>query len=79
MDDLLVANKGDQKDIIKKTLLVLKLLKKNNLFVKPEKYLFFKNKVDFLRFIIEEGKIKMDPTKLKGILEWPTPQNLTQL
>jgi hypothetical protein len=36
-------------------------------------------KVDFLGFIIEAGKILMDPAKLKGILEWPAPMTVMQL
>ena len=79
MDNLLIANTSNRKDITEKMLKVLKLLKENDLFIKPEKCSFYKNKVDFLGFIIEEEKIKMNPTKLKGILKWPAPQNLTQL
>jgi hypothetical protein len=47
MDDLLIANEGDCLDIIKKALIVLKLLKENDLFVKPEKCSFFVTSVDF--------------------------------
>ena len=79
MDDLLIANEGDRMDIIKKALIVLKILKENDLFVKPEKCSFFVTSVDFLGFYIEDGRIKMDPTKLKGILDWPAPTTVTQV
>ena len=32
-----------------------------------------KTKEEYLGMVIEEGKISMDPGKLKGIQDWPTP------
>jgi hypothetical protein len=29
--------------------------------------------------IIEEGKISMDPVKLKGLKDWPTPTTVKQV
>jgi hypothetical protein len=79
MDDLLIANTGDRLDIIRKALIVLKILLDNDLYVKPEKCSFFVTEVEFLGFIIKDGKIFMDPSKLKGILDWPSPTNVTQM
>jgi hypothetical protein len=79
MDDLLICNNSDKADMMKKILIVLKLLKEHDLFLKPEKCSFYVTKVDFLGFIIEAGKILMDPAKPKGILEWPAPTTVTQL
>jgi hypothetical protein len=36
-------------------------------------------KVDFLGFIIEDGKMTMNPIKLAGIANWPAPTTLCQL
>jgi hypothetical protein len=36
-------------------------------------------KVNFLSFILEEGKMRMDPVKLAGIADWPAPTILRQL
>jgi hypothetical protein len=63
MDDLLICNNGDKTDMTEKILIVLKLLKEHDLFLKPEKCSFYMTKVDFLGFIIEAGKILMDPCK----------------
>ena len=79
MDDILLANKGDRKEMIERLRIVLQILLDNDLYVKPEKCIFFTEKVDFLGFIIEDGKIRMDPTKLSGILEWPAPKTLKQV
>ena len=43
---------------------ILQKLWDNNLFVKPEKCVFWWNKVEYLGMIIEEDKISMDPVKL---------------
>ena len=36
-------------------------------------------KIKYLGFIIEEGKMMMDPTKLNGICDWPIPKNVKQV
>ena len=42
--------------MIRRLLIVLQILKDNDLYVKPEKCIFFTEKVEFLGFIIEDGK-----------------------
>ena len=43
---------------------ILQKLRDNDLFVKPEKCVFWQNKVEYLGMIIKENKISMDPVKL---------------
>ena len=62
-----------KKELRKYTEEVLQILQDNNLFVKPEKCDFEKTKVEYLGFVIKQDKIAMDPAKVKGITEWPTP------
>jgi len=54
---------------------VMELLRKNNLFLKPEKCKFEKREVEYLRVIISQNSVKMDPVKVAGVTEWPTPSN----
>jgi hypothetical protein len=35
--------------------------------------------VEYLGVIIGNGQVKMDPVKVKGITDWPTPMNLKEL
>ena len=49
---------------IRHTQRLLQKLWDNDLFVKPEKCVFWQNKVEYLGMIIEENKIGMDPVKL---------------
>ena len=44
---------------------VLQRLRENDLFLKVGKCEFCKTKIEWLGMIIEEGKISMDPGKLK--------------
>ena len=46
---------------------------------KPSKYKFNQTKVDYQGMVIEEGKISMDSSKLKGIQDWPTPTTVKQV
>ena len=61
---------------IRHTRRILQKLRDNNLFVKPEKCVFWQNKVEYLGMIIEENKIGMDPVKLRGIADWPLPKTV---
>jgi len=54
---------------------VMELLWKNNLFLKPEKCKFKKTEVEYLGVIISQNSVKMDPVKVAGVTEWPTPSN----
>jgi len=53
---------------------VIKRLEENDLYVKLEKYKWKVREVDFLGVVIGPEEIKMEKEKVKGFLEWPTPQ-----
>ena len=36
-------------------------------------------RIEYLGLIIEEGKMMIDPGKLKGIRDWPTPKTVKQV
>ena len=52
---------------------VLELLRKNKLFLKPGKCEFEKTKVEYLGVIISHNSVEMDPVKVAGVADWPTP------
>ena len=58
---------------------VLEVLQKNDLFLKPSKCEFYKQKIGFLGMIVKHRKITMEPSKLKGISEWPVPTTVKQV
>ena len=78
MDDMLIFAETKE-ELTERTLEVLQLLRENDLYLKPQKCKFYVTRVEFLGFIIEDGKMIMDPIKLAGIADWPAPTTLRQL
>ena len=58
---------------------VLDKLKTHDLYLKPKKCTFEKEKIDYLGIIIGQGTVKMDPSKLKGVADWPKPKTPTEI
>jgi Reverse transcriptase (RNA-dependent DNA polymerase) len=48
-------------------------LEAHDLYLKPEKCEFEKEEIKYLGVIIGKNKLRMDPKKLSGVAEWPTP------
>ena len=53
---------------------VVKRLKENDLYVKPEKCKWKVREMKFLGVVMGLEGIKMEKKKVKGVLEWPTPK-----
>lgn len=58
---------------------VLGQLLGNDLFVKAEKCEFHSPSVLFLGFIVAQGEIRMDPSKISVVRDWPHPESRKQL
>src|SRR6266478_5664166 len=58
---------------------MLHKLEQNDLYLKPKKCDFRKKEINYLGVIVGNGKIQMDPKKLKGIADWPVPRNPTEI
>jgi hypothetical protein len=57
----------------------LDVLKKENLFLNMSKYEFVKTSLVYLGHIVGGGELKIDPSKVKVILDWPNPNNVTEV
>jgi Reverse transcriptase (RNA-dependent DNA polymerase) len=79
MDDILIATNGNLSQYCDKVTQILKKLQDNDLFLKPEKCQFHKQEVEYLDVIVGRGQVKMDPVKVKGIMDWPVPTNISEL
>ena len=75
VDDILVETKIEKghDEIIEK---VLRRLKKNDLYIKPKKYIWKVRKIGFLGVIIEPNRIEIEKEKVDGVLSWPEPKNV---
>ena len=78
MDDILVhtTTHSQHQQIVKE---VLRILRDNDLFLKPEKCIFHADEVEYLGMIVGKGQIRMDPAKITAIRDWPTPTNKQEL
>ena len=80
IDDLMIFMKTENQAEHDKIILeVLRHLKENDLFIKPEKCTFRATEVDFLGMIVRCDGIKMDQEKVKAILEWPEPKTVKEV
>ena len=70
IDDMMVATETEKghDEIVEE---VLRRLEKNDLFVKPEKYVWKVREVGFLGVIIEKDRVRMEKKKVQGVIEWP--------
>ena len=74
LDDILIFGK-DLDEHHRQVRRVMDILREHRLYLKHEKCQFDMLETEYLRMIISEGQIKMDPVKVAGIAEWPQPQN----
>ena len=78
LDDILIFT-NDIEEHRKLVREVLKRLAERDLFCKPEKCEFEQPKVEYLGVLVSENCVEMDPVKVKGIAEWPVPQNASDV
>ena len=78
MDNMFLSAKTKEQ-LRENTKRVLQRLMENDLYLKPKKCEFCKEKIEWLGMVIQEGKITMDPKKLKGIQDWPAPITVKQV
>jgi hypothetical protein len=78
IDDILIFSKNEE-DHDEHLRLVLQKLRENQLYAKLCKCEFWLKEVSFLGHIISEGGISMDPSKVKDVLSWKTPQNVSNI
>jgi len=58
---------------------VLEVLAEHKLFLCPEKCEFHWKEIEYLGLVISENKVAMDPVKVAGVRDWPTPENQTDV
>jgi hypothetical protein len=78
IDDILIFSKNEEEHD-KYLRMVLQKLRENQLYAKLNKCEFLLKEVSFLGHIISEGGISVDPSKVKDVLSWNTPQNVSDI
>ncbi|GJZ35246.1 putative reverse transcriptase domain-containing protein [Tanacetum coccineum] len=78
IDDIMIysKNKKEREEHLK---LILKLLKKEELYAKFSKCEFWIPKVQFHGHVIDSQGINVDPAKIKSIKDWASPKSPTEI
>jgi len=78
VDDILVGTETEEghDKIVEE---ILRRLEENDLYVKPEKYMWKVRKIVFLEVVVEPNGIEMEKEKVDGILSWPEPKNVKDI
>ena len=78
IDDVMVATKTEEEhdEIVEE---VLRRLEENDLFVKPEKYVWKVREVGFLGVIIGENRVRMEKEKVQEVVEWLVPKSVKDI
>jgi len=75
VDDVLVGTETEEgHDRIVKE--ILRRLEENDLYVKPEKYVWKVRKIGFLGVVIGSNGIEIEKEKVEGVLSWLEPKNV---
>ena len=78
LDDIIIYS-SDENQHINHVKVVLSKLLNNGLYCKIEKCEFHVKQTIFLGFVVSANGLLMDKDKIKCIMEWPVPKNLTEL
>ena len=75
IDDVMIAIETEKghNEIVEE---VLRRLEENDLFVKPEKYVWKVREVGFFGVIIREDGVRMEKEKVQRVIEWPIPKSI---
>jgi hypothetical protein len=77
-DDILIYSKSWE-DHVRDVDKVLQLLKEQQLYAKPSKCFFGVKEVEYLGHIVSHEGVKIDPNKIKAMMDWPITKTLKNL
>lgn len=78
VDDILIYSKNREEHAIH-VAKALEVLRKNQLYVNPEKCEWGMDKVSFLGHVVSASGIAVDASKIDTIQQWPVPKSVTEL
>jgi hypothetical protein len=77
-DDILIYSKSWE-DHVQHVDKVLQLLKEQQLYAKPSKCFFGVKEVEYLGHIVSHEGVKVEPNKIKAMMDWSIPKTLKNL
>ena len=76
LDDIFIYTENQDWDHVEAVRWVLNFLKKNGLFANLKKCQFYKNKMQFLRYVVSSQGIWIKDEKIGAVKNWLEPKSL---
>jgi len=77
VDDILIYSKNEEH--AEHLRIVLQRLREHKLYAKFSKCDFWLKEIQFLGHIISEAGISVDPSKIQDVLNWKTPESVSEI
>jgi hypothetical protein len=78
IDDILIYSKN-REEHEEHLRLVLQVLREHQLYAKFSKCDFFQKQIHYLGHVLSEEGVAVDPDKIRSIMEWPTPKDVSDI
>ncbi|XP_019104831.1 uncharacterized mitochondrial protein AtMg00860-like [Beta vulgaris subsp. vulgaris] len=78
IDDILVYSKNEEEHE-KHLRLILSILRQQKWFAKFSKCEFWLKEASFLGHVIGEDGVMVDPSKIRGVVDWESPKNVSKI
>jgi hypothetical protein len=78
LDDILIFSKSKEEHL-KHLAVVMRKLQQEKLLINMRKSSFMKRELIYFGFVISENELKMDPSKVEVIKNWPSPRNVFEV
>ena len=79
LDDILIYTENQGQGHIEVVRWVLDLLRKNGLFANLKKCWFYKDKIQFLGYVVSSQGIRIKDERIKAIKNWPEPKSVRDI
>jgi hypothetical protein len=78
IDDILIYSKN-REEHEEHLRLLLQVLREHQLYAKFSKCDFFQKKIHYLGHVLSKEGVAVDPDKIRSIMEWPTPKDVSDI
>jgi hypothetical protein len=78
IDDILIYSKN-REEHEEHLRLVLQVLREHQLYAKFSKCDFFQKQIHYLGHVLSKEGVAVDPDKIRSIMEWPTPRDVSDI
>ena len=78
LDDVVVFARTEEEMLARLDEVFTRLVKAG-LKLKPRKFHLFARETEYLGHVVSEAGVTVSPEKVKAIVEWPTPENATDV